>query len=199
MKPERPELYFPRDVEWRQWLDQYHQQYTNGVYLIFYKLETAIPSMRWEEAVKVALCYGWIDSTVKSLGNGKRRQYFCKRNPKSNWSKLNKSYIEELDTQGLIHRSGWEAINLAKKTGTWNAMDDVENGVIPEELQKAFDVHPKAFHNYLEFSPGYRKAYLSYLHSAKRATTRQKRIAEIIYYCAINSKTRDGSWSSNQK
>jgi uncharacterized protein YdeI (YjbR/CyaY-like superfamily) len=51
--------------------------------------------MRWEEAVKVALCYGWIDSTVKSLGDGKRRQYFTPRNPKSVWSALNKKYIEE--------------------------------------------------------------------------------------------------------
>ncbi|MGK0252616.1 MAG: hypothetical protein ACI9OE_000057 [Mariniflexile sp.] len=52
--------------------------------------------MRWEEAVKVALCYGWIDSTVKSLGKSKRKQYFTPRNEKSAWSSLNKKYIEEL-------------------------------------------------------------------------------------------------------
>ena len=82
---DKPELYFPRDVEWYDWLLQNHDKYS-GAYLIFYKLETGIPSMRWEEAVKVALCFGWIDSTVKSLGNGKRIQYFSPRNPKSTWS-----------------------------------------------------------------------------------------------------------------
>ncbi len=190
MTPERPELYFPRDVEWREWLLLNHDCYPNGIYLIFYKLETGIPTMRWEEAVKVALCFGWIDSTVKSLGEGKRRQYFCPRNPKSTWSKLNKTHVEGLEKEGLIHESGWKMIDLAKETGTWTAMDDVENGVIPEDLQKAFDASPLAFENYVNFSFGYRKGYLSWLHGAKREETRKKRITEIIRLCEMNKKTR---------
>lgn len=146
--------------------------------------------MRWEEAVKVALCFGWIDSTVKSLGNGKRRQYFSPRNPKSTWSALNKKYIAELELAGLIHDSGWDMIDLAKKTGTWTAMDDVENGVIPDDLQVAFDNNPKAFENYNNFSRGYRKSYLSWLNSAKREDTRMKRISEIIRLCKTNIKNR---------
>jgi len=59
-----PELYFYRDIDWYDWLLQNHNT-SKGVYLIFYKLETKKPTMRWEEAVKVALCFGWIDSTVK--------------------------------------------------------------------------------------------------------------------------------------
>lgn len=187
---ERPELYFPRDIEWREWLDLHHDNHPEGVYLIFYKLEMNIPTMRWEEAVRVALCYGWIDSTVKSMGNGKRRQYFCKRNPKSTWSALNKRHIKELEQQGLIHESGWEMIRLAKKTGTWTAMDDVENLVIPKDLQDAFDNHPTAFENYSNFAPGYRKGYLSWLHAAKREATREKRRNEIIRLCKANIKSR---------
>ncbi|MEM7186212.1 MAG: YdeI/OmpD-associated family protein [Bacteroidota bacterium] len=187
---ERPELYFPRDVEWRDWLDAHHLAYPNGIYLIFYKLETGMPTMRWEEAVRVALCYGWIDSTVKSLGGGKRRQYFCPRNPKSTWSALNKKYIAEMEPQGLIHESGWAMIDLAKETGTWTAMDDVENGVIPPDLQEAFDRHPQALDNYENFSRGYRKGYLSWLYQAKRPDTREKRIAEIIRLCKANIKQR---------
>jgi len=187
---ERPELYFSRDVEWRNWLDDNHLSYSKGVYLIFYKLETNIPTMRWEEAVKVALCYGWIDSTVKSMGNGKRRQYFCRRNPKSTWSALNKKYIEILELDGLIHGSGRETIELAKRAGTWTAMDDAENLVIPEALQEAFNVNKAAFKNYNGFSPGYRKSYLSWLYQAKRPETREKRILEIIRLCEENSKAR---------
>ncbi len=187
---EKLELYFPRDIEFREWLEIFHSTYPQGVYLIFYKLETKIPTMRWEEAVKVALCYGWIDSTVKSLGNGKRRQYFCPRNPKSTWSKLNKSYISELEKQGLIHSSGQKMIDLAKKTGTWTAMDDVENLVIPDNLQAAFNSNPIAFKNYQNFSPGYRKSYLSWLNGAKRSETQEKRIAEIIRLCEAGIKQR---------
>ncbi len=186
----RPELYFPKDVEWRSWLDDNHLGYSKGVYLIFYKLETKIPTMRWEEAVKVALCYGWIDSTVKSMGNGKRQQYFCPRSPKSTWSALNKRYIKTLEMDDLIHRSGRAAIELAKRTGTWTAMDDVENLVIPEALQKAFNANDAAFKNYNGFSPGYQKSYLSWLFQAKRPETREKRILEIIRLCEENIKAR---------
>ena len=187
----KPELYFPRDVEWREWLHKNHQQQTKGIFLIFYKLETKVPSMRWEDAVKVALCFGWIDSTVKSLGDGKRRQYFCPRNPKSTWSALNKRYIIELETGGLIHESGWKTIEIAKQTGTWTAMDDVENLIIPKELQKAFSKSPNAFKNYQNFAPSYRKGYLSWLYQAKRDATKEKRILEIIKLCEANIKNRD--------
>ncbi len=186
---EIPELYFERDVKWYDWLLQNHQSY-KGVHLIFYKLEMQIPTMRWEEAVKVALCFGWIDSTVKSLGNGKRRQYFCPRNPKGVWSALNKKYIKELIATNLMQEPGYKIIQIAKDSGMWTYMDDVEKGIIPNDLQNAFDKNKVAYENYLSFAPGYRKSYLSWLKNAKRDETRQKRIAEIIEYCINNIKNR---------
>lgn len=194
-----PELYFPRDIEWREWL---HENYANygGIYLIFYKVDTKVPSMRWEEAVKVALCYGWIDSTVKSLGDGKRRQYFCPRKPKSVWSKLNKTYIIDLKKQGLIHESGKRIIAEAKKNGSWTTLDGPENGIIPENLQKAFDQNSVAFKNYQNFAPSYRKSYLYWLNQAKREETQQKRIQEIIRLCEANEKSRNGGgWGRKKK
>ncbi|WP_299114529.1 YdeI family protein [uncultured Winogradskyella sp.] len=185
-----PELYFERDVEWYDWLLANHDTH-KAVYIVFYKLETKIPTMRWEEAVRVALCFGWIDATVKSLGGGKRIQYFTHRNPKSTWSALNKKYVIELEKSNLIQEPGWKMIELAKETGTWTAMDDVESGVIPDNLQQAFDKNPRAFENYQNFSKGYRKGYLSWLNSAKREETKQKRIAEIIRLCDANIKSRE--------
>ncbi|MBT8303369.1 MAG: YdeI/OmpD-associated family protein [Bacteroidia bacterium] len=187
---DKPELYFERDVDWYDWLKNNHDRY-DGVYLVFYKLETGKPTMRWEEAVKVALCFGWIDSTVKSLGNGKRRQYFCPRNIKSAWSALNKKHVEELITANLMQESGFKMIEIAKYNGMWTYMDDVENGVIPVDLQEAFDANELAFDHYQNFSRGYRKSYLSWLNSAKREETRQKRIKEIIRLCEANIKSRD--------
>ncbi len=189
MMEERPELYFQRDLDWYDWLLQHHDKFS-GVYLVFYKLEMNIPTMRWEEAVRVALCFGWIDSTVKSLGNGKRRQYFCPRKPKSPWSAVNKEHIKSLERTNLIHESGYLIIEAAKKDGSWSAMDAVEKGIIPEDLQHAFDQHPLAFENYQGFARGYRKSYLSWLHQAKRDETRKKRIQLIIEYCTANKKQR---------
>ena len=187
---ELQELYFKTSAEWRDWLHQHHAN-SSGIYLIFFKVGHNAESMRWEEAVKVALCYGWIDSTVKSLGDGKRRQYFCPRKPKSVWSKLNKTYIEELEAAGLLHESGKRAIAIAKENGSWTALDDVENGIVPEDLQKAFDACPEAFKNYKDFSWTYRKRYLYWLNQAKRQETRAKRISEIIRLCEANQKSRE--------
>lgn len=108
------EHYFKNDTEWRIWLHKNHDQ-PEGVYLIFYAVTHEKESMRWEEAVRVALCYGWIDSTVKNLAPGKRRQYFCPRKSKSVWSKVNKDHITELMAQGLMHEHGLATIEAAKK------------------------------------------------------------------------------------
>jgi len=185
-----PELYFKTDKEWRSWLHKNHAS-TKGVYLIFFKVEHENVSMRWEEAVKVALSYGWIDSTVKSLGDGKRQQYFTPRNEKSVWSALNKKYIEDLISENLMHESGLEKIEIGKQNGSWTALDAVENGIIPEDLEIEFNKNSVAFENYQNFAPSYRKSYLYWLNQAKREETRKKRITEIIQLCVHNIKSRN--------
>ena len=90
-----------------------------------------------------------------------------------------------------MHQSGLKAIAIAKKNGSWTALDDVENGVIPEDLKKAFDGHKEAFKNYQNFSPSYRKNYLYWLNQAKREATREKRIVEIIKLYENNIKSRN--------
>lgn len=189
---EENHFYFKTTLEWRSWLEENHNIST-GVYLIFYKVGSKMQSMRWEEAVKVALCFGWIDSTAKRLDDERRRQYFCPRRDKSVWSKLNKTYIESLIAENLMHEAGLTKIEIAKQNGSWSALDDVENLIIPPDLQKAFDENPNAFENYMNFSPSYRKSYLYWLNQGKREETRQKRIKEIVSLCFKNIKSRD-SW-----
>jgi len=153
------------------------------------KVESKKPSMRWEEAVRVALCFGWIDSNVKSLGNGKRRQYFCPRKSKSVWSALNKKHILDLIALNLMHKSGLKKIEVAKQNGSWNSLDDVENLIIPKDLKIAFDENPISYQNYETFAKGYCKSYLYWLNQAKREETRLNRIKKIIELCANNTKT----------
>ncbi|AYN67772.1 hypothetical protein D1013_10505 [Euzebyella marina] len=186
------EFYFKNSDEWRDWLHVNHTQ-ESGIYLIFYKVDHENESMRWEEAVRVALCYGWIDSTVKSLGDGKRRQYFCRRKAKSVWSRVNKQHIEELIANNLMHQTGLKSIEIAKKNGSWSELDDVENGILPDDLKKAFSKNEKALKNFENFTRSQRKGYLYWLNQAKREATRQKRIREIIEHSALNIKYRNGS------
>ena len=148
--------------------------------------------MRWEEAVKVAICYGWIDSTVKKLDDERRRQLFTPRKDKSVWSKVNKTYIDELIRENLMHESGLKKIETAKQNGSWESLDAVENLEIPADLQKAFEVNKQALENFNNYSKTYRKSYLYWLNHAKREETRQKRIEEIVSLCEQNIKSRGG-------
>lgn len=186
---EKPLLYFKNATEWRHWLHENHDRY-NGVHLVFYRVGSKNESMRWEDAVQVAICYGWIDSTVRKIDEDQRKQLFTPRKDKSVWSKLNKTYIEKLTSSNLMHESGLRKIEIAKKNGSWASLDDVEDGKIPDDLAKAFNKNKKAFENYNAFSPSYRKSYLYWLNQAKREETRIARIAEIIRLCESNIKSR---------
>lgn len=189
MKSIKPLLYFKNSLEWRAWLQENHAS-SSGVELVFYKVDSAKESMRWEEAVQVALCYGWIDSTVRRLDEESRKQSFGPRKDKSVWSKVNKTYVENLIAEGLMHESGLAKIEIAKQNGSWASLDAVENHEIPEDLQIAFDNHKIAHANFQNFSATYRKSYLYWLHQAKREETRTNRIATIIELCAKNIKSR---------
>lgn len=187
---EKALLYFRNAMEWREWLHDNHHS-SKGVYLVFYRVGSTFESMRWEEAVQVAICYGWIDSTVKRLDEERRRQLFTPRKDKSVWSKLNKTYIEKLIADNLMHESGLRKIETARQNGSWASLDSVENLEIPKDLAAAFSKNKKALTNYNNFSPSYRKSYLYWLNQAKREETRIARITQIITLCEQNIKSRD--------
>lgn len=182
-------FYFKNTQEWREWLHENHSNST-GIYLIFYRVGSEYESMRWEEAVQVALCYGWIDSTVRKVDEEQRKQAFGPRKDKSVWSKVNKNYIEKLIKENLMHESGLKKIATAKQNGSWESLDAVENLEIPQDLQNVFNLNKTAFENYQKFSFHYRKSYLYWLNQAKREETRTTRITEIVRLCEQNIKTR---------
>ena len=190
MPDQKEHHYFKNAKEWREWLHENHAL-SKGVHLIFYRVSSEFESMRWEEAVQVAICYGWIDSTVRKLDEERRIQVFSPRKNKSVWSKLNKSYIEKLLKENLIHESGLAKIEIAKQNGSWTSLDAVQDLIIPDDLKTAFEQNEIAFENYQNFSPSYRKSYLHWLYQAKREETRNNRIAEIIKLCNLNKKSRD--------
>ena len=141
-------------------------------------------------AVKVAICYGWIDSTVRKLDDDRRKQTFTPRKDKSVWSKVNKDYIEDLMANDLMHEAGLKKIEIAKQNGSWESLDAVENLEIPEDLQIEFNKNKIAFENYSNFSKSYKKSYLYWLNQAKKEETRANRINEIISLCKKNIKSR---------
>jgi uncharacterized protein YdeI (YjbR/CyaY-like superfamily) len=151
-----------------------------GIWLIYYKVKSKQPSVRYDEAVKEALRFGWIDSKVKSLDEERYQQVFTPRKPKSVWSKLNKQSIEELMQQGLMTEAGLAKIALAKQNGAWTALDEIEALVIPNDLQQALAANESAYQNFAAFSNSSKKNILTWINGAKRPETRSQRIARTI-------------------
>ena len=104
---------------------------------------------------------------------------------------VNKTYIEKLIADNLMHESGLSKIEIAKQNGSWTSLDAVEDLIIPDDLLLAFEQNEIAYANFKNFAPSYRKNYLYWLNQAKREETRNKRITTIIDLCNQNKKSRD--------
>ncbi|OKH41866.1 hypothetical protein NIES2101_33635 [Calothrix sp. HK-06] len=178
-------IYASSRQEWRQWLRENHSTCI-GIWLIYYKVKSGKPSVKYSEAVKEALCFGWIDSKVKSLDALTYMQIFTPRKPKSVWSKLNKQYIEELTEQGLMTEAGLIKIEAAKLDGSWTSLDAIEALIIPDDLQLALQANEIAFQNFQAFSNTSKKNILLWVTSARRLETRLNRIEQTVNAAAQN-------------
>jgi uncharacterized protein YdeI (YjbR/CyaY-like superfamily) len=179
---------------WRRWLEQNHQS-AIGIWLIYYKVKSGKLSVSYSEAVKEALCFGWIDSKVKSIDNDRYMQIFTPRKPQSVWSKLNKQYLEELFEQGLMTEAGIKKIEAAKLDGSWTLLDAIEALIIPPDLAEALGRNAIAQQNFESFSNSTKKVILYWIDSAKRPETRQTRIEKTLIAVVQNRSPLDRSSS----
>ncbi len=165
--------------DWRLWLEENHKS-KQSIWLICYTKKSDIPTISWSELVDEALCFGWIDSTRKSMGGNNFIQLVSKRKPKSTWSRINKEKIQQLIQQGLMTQAGYESIETAKQNGSWVILDEVEELKIPEDLEGAFRARQGSKDYFVGLSKSVRKIMLQWIVLAKRPETRQKRIEEIV-------------------
>lgn len=197
MKPDKNELhkniitfYAPNRKAWRKWLEKNHQK-EKAVWLIIFHKKSETLSVNYPDAVEEALCFGWIDSVSNKRDSESQYLYFSVRKPKSNWSKANRERVERLSAQGLIMPAGQAMIDLAKRTGTWEALVPMEDGVLPDDLAKAFARNKKALQNFEALTASAKRIILEWLASAKRPETRAARIAEIVSKAAENRKANE--------
>lgn len=174
------EVFYPASVAaWRKWLVKNHLS-KQAVWLVFYNKKSEIKSISWSEAVDVALCFGWIDSKKIKIDQNSSHQFFSKRKAKSTWSKINKNKVEKLIEQGLMTEAGYLCIEVARQNGSWALLDEVEELIIPADLEAEFARKPNSKDFFLSLSKSVRKSMLQWIVLAKTEGTRQKRIAEIV-------------------
>ena len=164
---------------WRQWLEKHHSA-APGIWLVFAKKHTGLPTLTYEHAVQEALCFGWIDSLVKSIDDRFHMQMFTPRKPKSAWSATNKARLTKLMKAGVMAPAGLAAVETAKKTGSWNAYAPVDKMTIPPELQRAFDANPDAKKNWPTYTASAQRSFLHMVNGAKRPGTREKYVKRVI-------------------
>jgi uncharacterized protein YdeI (YjbR/CyaY-like superfamily) len=173
---------------WRAWLDKNHSQ-TDGVWLKFAKKTSGIKTVNYAEALEEALCYGWIDSQVKSLDDKYYLQKFSPRRSRSIWSKINVGKVEKLIAEGKMQPAGLAQIEAAKADGRWQAAYSSPADITePPEFLAALNKNKKAKEFYANLSKSNRYAILWRLHNAKRPATRARNIEKFIAMLAAGQK-----------
>lgn len=167
---------------WRTWLAQHHAS-SPGVWLVFHKEHTRVKSIPYEDCVREALCFGWIDSLIKRVDDDRYARKFTPRQPTSKWSDINRKRWLELERAGLLTPAGLAA---APTDNSYAPRPSIPE--IPPYFDKALKTNPKAWAFFQQLAPTYRRHFAAWIHTAKRPETRERRIRESIALLAAGRK-----------
>lgn len=174
-----PPLLFADAASWRAWLVENHLTST-GVRVLRARSGSPLTTVGYDDAVRQALCFGWIDGTVRPHDDDAVSIWFTPRRSRSGWAATNKARIVELEASGEMTEAGRRVIEAARADGTWELLDGPEAGIEPPELTVALDAVPAARAHWDAFPRSARKLGLTHIATAVRPETRAQRIAKIV-------------------
>jgi len=183
-------------AQWRAWLEANHAD-RDGVWLVTWKKGSGRPHLGYDGIVEEALAFGWVDSLPRKVDEQRSKLLVTPRKPRSNWSRANKERIERLTAAGLMAPAGLAVVEAAKRSGTWTALDDVENLVEPDELRAALDADPEARRHWDAFPRSAKRGILEWILNAKTSPTRTKRIEETARLAARGE--RANQWRGRER
>lgn len=183
----KEEILFSSRKEFRNWLID-NSKCQDGVWITFGK-NTKLKTLKPDEALEEALCFGWIDGQYDSIDETKYLKYFSPRRKKSPWSEKNKKLAEKLITDGIMTELGFQAIERAKQDGTWDAP---QAPTISQEqidtFTEAISFNSKAFENFQKMSMSIKKQFVGLYFEAKREETRIKRLEKLVGLLELNKR-----------
>ena len=175
-----PVKLFKSKQDWAAWLEKNHRNST-GLWLRLAKKDSRLRSVSYQEALEVALCYGWIDGQKRSESDEAWLQRFVSRSSTSIWSKINREKALALIANGEMKAAGLEAIENAKKNGRWEAAYDSPSGAtVPSDFQAALDANPRAKAFFKALDRANRYAVLWRIQTVRKAETRARKIEQLI-------------------
>ena len=179
---------FKNAKAWETWL-QKHLNSSTGLWIRIAKKSAKLQSVSYQEALEVALCYGWIDGQKRTYDEQSWLQKFTPRGPKSIWSKINRAKALELIRGGRMKSAGLGAIESAKNNGRWDtAYDSHGTAAPPSDFQTALNKNEKANAFFSTLNSQNRYAILFRIQTAKNFETRQKRIQKFVQMLAKHEK-----------
>ena len=167
---------FTSRAQWRRWLEKNHDRAAE-VWLEFVKADTGKRTFSYVEAVEEAICFGWIDTTVRRIDDEHYMQRFTPRSNERNWSKINIERFNRMEAEGKMTDAG-RARRAAKLLAPPKRLQ--ADDPVPPFVVEALEQHPKAKAFFDTLAPGYRRDYLRWISEAKREETRARRLAEAI-------------------
>jgi uncharacterized protein YdeI (YjbR/CyaY-like superfamily) len=183
----RKTLYVTTRDEWRAWLAN-HVQSETEVWLIYYKKHSGQARISYDHAVEEALCFGWVDSIVKTIDDEKFAQKFTPRHDWTRWSEINKRRLRKLIREGRMTEAGRAKIG-PKILGEEPPAKKSKGGAdIPRFVQQALKANAKAWENFRNLAPSYRRHYVGWITHTTQEETRQRRLREAISLLEQNKK-----------
>jgi uncharacterized protein YdeI (YjbR/CyaY-like superfamily) len=176
---------FNRD-DFRKWLVRHHDR-EDKVYVVVYKKHTGKLSPSHRELMEEAICFGWIDTTVKRLDENRYIRTFSRRNKNSKWSNNTLSYAKDLIKRGKMTSEGLKFYKEGLKKPTHD-FGIPKSPDMPVELKKALDKDQKAKDNFKNFSASVKKMLYRWILRGKRDETRAKRIKLIVEKARVGRK-----------
>jgi uncharacterized protein YdeI (YjbR/CyaY-like superfamily) len=193
---EREILYHSDAAEFRAWLAAHHDSST-GVQLAVAKKGSGHTSPSYAEAVKIALCFGWIDGRRNSLDDTHFLQLFTPRKPRSIWSQRNRDIVAELIASGEMTEAGMREVERARADGRWDAAyQRVSDKTLPDDFAAALAANPEAATFFETLTSQNRYAVIFRISNVKRAETRARRIAGFIEMLAAHETVYPQNTSS---
>ena len=171
----------------RKWLAAHHAT-SSSVWLVRYRKHTGDRHVSWSELVDELLCFGWVDSLPRKLDADRTMIRISPRNPKSNWSGINKEKVLRLRREGRMTPAGEALVEAAQANGCWTFLEDVEQLIVPPDLGAALEHNPDAARYFARFPDSSKRGILEWIKTAKTAATREKRIRETAEKAARNVK-----------
>lgn len=173
---------------WQEWLEANHESETE-VFLFYFKTGTGRPTIRYEESVEEALCFGWIDGVRNRIDAESYKIRFTPRKRGSMWSVANKQRVAKLQEEGRMTEAGLRMVEEAKKNGQWdNAYAMKNQQEIPEDFKSALLAKPQAWENFKNFSNSVQFVFIRRIDKIKGLALRAERINKAVALCEHNLK-----------